>query len=70
MYSAVSNVIPRVTKAFGILRNWLKGIAARLWNLLCNLATPKEWKIKGSVGSGPFNLANVEIEISFGKGGP
>lgn len=48
------------------LINWLKGICAQLWQLLCRLLTPKEWKLSGEVKTPVFNLGKVGIEITFG----
>ena len=44
----------------------LKKFLSKLWTIISGLLTPKEWKIKGQVGTGPFGLANVEIELTFG----
>lgn len=48
------------------IATWIKRISAQLWQLLSRLMTPKEWKIKGDVGTGVLGLANVGIEITFG----
>lgn len=47
--------------------NWIKRISAQLWNLLSGLLTPKEWKLGGKTGTGAFGLAEVSVEITFGK---
>lgn len=44
----------------------LKQILSRVWQIVTNLITPKEWKIRGSVGMGLLGLGEVEIEITFG----
>lgn len=49
-----------------LITSWIKRISTQLWNLLCNLLTPKEWKLGGSISSGPFGLANTNVEITFG----
>jgi len=49
-----------------IIKNWLKSICSRLWQLLSRLLTPKEWKLSGKAGTPIFNLAEVGVEITFG----
>lgn len=49
-----------------LITTWIKRISAQLWNLLCSLLTPKEWKLGGDISSGPFGLANASVEITFG----
>ncbi len=44
----------------------LKRILSRVWQIVANLITPKEWKVRGSVGTGLLGLGQVEIEITFG----
>jgi hypothetical protein len=47
--------------------HWIKNISFQLWNMLASLNTPKEWKLGGKLGTGPFNLAEASIEITFGR---
>ncbi len=49
----------------GTLIPWLKSLWSSVWATIQNLATPKEWKIKGGIGSSVFGLANAELEITF-----
>jgi hypothetical protein len=45
------------------ITNWIKRVSGQL---LCGLMTPKEWKLGGTIGTGPFGLADVTVEITFG----
>lgn len=53
-------------KLTGYLIPLMKRFLSKLWSLISGLLTPKEWKLKGQVGTGLLGLANVEVEISFG----
>lgn len=44
----------------------LKRLIAKVWQIICNLLTPKEWKLQGKIGTGILGLADVGIEITFG----
>lgn len=44
----------------------LKRFLAKIWQIISGLLTPKEWKLKGQVGTGILGLADVGIEITFG----
>lgn len=47
------------------IAKWIQGISSQLWQLLCHLASPKEWTLKGEVGTSVVGLAKVGIEIKF-----
>ena len=62
-----SNVIGKASSwVSGTLVPWLKNMWGSVWALISKLVTPKEWKIKGSVGTSLLGLANAELEITFG----
>lgn len=63
---AIGSAYTAVKGWFSTIKSWLVGISSQLWKLLCKLMTPKEWKISGEIGTGPFGLANVGVEITFG----
>jgi len=63
----VNQVLTRLKGWIATLGSWLKRISGQLWNLLSSFLTPKEWKVAGKVGTGPFGLADVSIEITFGN---
>ncbi len=44
----------------------LKRFLSKIWQIISNLVTPKEWKLQGKVGTGILGLADVGIEITFG----
>ena len=44
----------------------LKRFLSKIWQIISNLITPKEWKLQGKVGTGILGLADVGIEITFG----
>jgi|GEM_PF-4932008 len=44
----------------------IKRISATLWQIIARLLTPKEWTLKGDIGTGFLGLANAGIEITFG----
>lgn len=54
-------------------RNWInntlkpaiKRTLHKLWKLLANLLTPKEWKLRGEVGSSLLGLGSASVEITF-----
>ncbi|MEG6508593.1 hypothetical protein V6C03_06380 [Methyloligella sp. 2.7D] len=50
------------------LGTWIKRFSNQLWQLLSSLFKPKEWKLAGSIGTGPFNLVNASIEVTFDLG--
>ncbi len=49
------------------LKNWIKQFSSQLWQLLCAIFRPKEWKLAGELGvnAGPYGLVNASIEITF-----
>ena len=49
-----------------ILTPLLKRFLSKIWQIISNLLTPKEWKLQGKVGTGILGLADVGIEITFG----
>lgn len=53
-------------KLTGYLIPLFKRFLSKLWSLISGLLTPKEWKLKGQLGTGLLGLASVEVEISFG----
>lgn len=55
-----------LSKIATILRPIIRSVSARLWRLLVGLMTPKEWSIKGSLGTPVLGLASVELQIAFG----
>ncbi|MEO6118615.1 MAG: hypothetical protein ABIP37_06050 [Methylotenera sp.] len=46
---------------------FLKQLLSKIWQIISNLMTPKEWKISGEVSGNILGLANVGLEITFGK---
>jgi hypothetical protein len=44
----------------------IKKFLSKLWSIISGLLTPKEWKLKGKVGTGLLGLADVEVEVTFG----
>lgn len=44
----------------------LKRFLSKIWQIISNMLTPKEWKLQGKVGTGILGLADVGIEITFG----
>jgi hypothetical protein len=44
---------------------WLRNLWGAVWAIIKSKITPKEWKIKGSIGTGVLGFANAEIEITF-----
>jgi hypothetical protein len=61
-----SGPIAKLKAWLSALTSWIKRISGQLWQLLSRLMTPKEWKLSGDIGTGPFGLANAGIEITFG----
>ena len=55
-----------LTKIRLILMPLLRKFLAKIWSIISHLLTPKEWKLKGKVGSTVLGLAQAEIEITFG----
>ena len=45
----------------------LKKYLSKLWQIICNLLTPKGWKIDGKVNAAVFGLIDVGVEVSFGQ---
>ena len=43
----------------------LKRFLSKIWQIISNLLTPKEWKLHGKVGTSILGLADVGIEITF-----
>lgn len=60
------SVSAALSKVRGYLIPQIKRFLSKLWSLISGLLTPKEWKLKGQVGTGLLGLANVEVEITFG----
>jgi len=56
----------KTKKVFSVIKRWLQGISAQLWQLLSRLMTPKEWKLGGELGTGVLGLAKVQVEVTFG----
>lgn len=50
-----------------IIAKAIKAINKHLWQIISTALTLKEWSVKGSVGSGIFGLASVEMSLTFGK---
>ena len=51
------------------VKSWiptLKKFLAKVWQVIARFMTPKEWKLSGELGTGPFGLAKAGIEITFG----
>ena len=61
-----SSVSSALSKVKNYLIPLLKKFLSKLWSIISGLLTPKEWKIKGGVGTGLLGLANVEVEVTFG----
>lgn len=59
-----------ISKLARILKPILRSVSAHLWRLLVGLLTPKEWSIKGSIGTPVLGLAQAELEITFGPSSP
>lgn len=55
------------SKVKGIVKTAIKAISKHLWQIIVTALTLKEWTVKGSLGSGIFGLASVEIGLKFGK---
>ncbi len=54
-------------KLKNLIRPKLKAISSRLWALLSNLLTPKEWTISGDTGVSLLGLqGSVGLSITFG----
>ena len=68
---AGATAAPTSRGGVGGVANWIKQqllkLGAQIWQLISRLLTPKEWTLKGSLGTGPFGLANAEVSITFGK---
>ena len=61
-----SPVRAALNKIKTILTPLLKRFLSKIWQIISNLLTPKEWKLQGKVGTGILGLADVGIEITFG----
>lgn len=62
-----------ITQTFQAVKGWLQnlrsliqGIAGKLWRVISNLLTPKEWKVRGSAGTSVLGITSAEVEITFG----
>ncbi len=64
--AAVKQAAAKALSWLSIIGTAMKNISRQLWAMLASLMTPKEWKLGGKIGSGPFNLADVTVEITFG----
>jgi len=65
--SRAGDAFSRAKSWITTIADWIKNISVQLWNMLASLNTPKEWKLGGKLGTGPFNLAEASIEITFGR---
>lgn len=45
----------------------IKRLLSKIWQLIANLLTPKEWKLHGKIGTSLLGLADAGIEITFGQ---
>lgn len=61
-----SHVRAALNKIKAYLAPLLKRFLSKIWQIISNLLTPKEWKLQGKVGTGILGLADVGIEITFG----
>ena len=59
-------VLTALNKIKVYLTPLLKRFLSKIWQIISNLLTPKEWKLQGKVGTGILGLADVGIEITFG----
>ena len=70
MQVLTKNMARRAHNALAHIRSFiiprLKRVLAKIWQIISNLLTPKEWKIQGKVGGGLLGLADVGVEIAFG----
>lgn len=48
------------------LKSVIQKMSSKLWKVIMNLITPKEWKIKGGLSTGVLGLAGAEVEVTFG----
>lgn len=55
-----------LSKIKSYLLPFIKKFLSKLWSIISGLLTPKDWKIKGKVGTGLLGLADVEVEVTFG----
>lgn len=70
MYDSTPSLVQHIASA----KQWLNGsfiptlrrALSRIWQLIAKLLTPKEWKLKGSIGNQVWGLSKVEVEITFG----
>jgi hypothetical protein len=44
---------------------WANKMWKLVWGFLQKMVIPKEWKLKGGLGTGFLGLANAEVEIKF-----
>ncbi|HVA36339.1 MAG TPA: hypothetical protein VNJ51_01865 [Candidatus Dormibacteraeota bacterium] len=58
--------VQRVLSWISGLRAQLKKVGGMLWNIIALLLTPKQWTLKGELGTGVLGLFNAGIEIQFG----
>lgn len=54
-------------KIKGIVATAIKAVSKHLWQIIVTALTLKEWTVKGTLGSGIFGLASVEVGLKFGK---
>ena len=45
----------------------LKTVLPRIWSMISHLLAVEEWKVSGQAGTGMFGLAQVGVEITFGR---
>lgn len=61
----------KVKRMVAGIKSYLKpriiSISQRLWRLISNLLTPKEWSIGGEIGHSLFFVGKVKMEIKFGS---
>lgn len=62
----VSAAVVKVKGWLSVLAGWMRRISSQLWSLLAKLMRPKEWKLSGKLGTGPFGLVDVGVEVTFG----
>lgn len=64
--NAAATVSNAVKNAMAAIWSVFKQALHHLWQLICHLATPKEWSLSGDAGLSVLGLANVGAEITFG----
>jgi hypothetical protein len=49
------------------MRNAIIRVSGYLWDVVHRLLYLKEWKVKGSAGTGVLGLTSAELELTFGR---